>query len=151
METEKKMVGKYENQYGIFTTCVDIKALYDVILKECIPCLTQKNFWFSVWCVLKDNGCLDMGKDRADFGRQMMDWYGSAYSPNCLDVYATTWLARRRWQGWKGKKEDPFAEFKKREKVALERHRISLRTVRQMYYLCKQFNPLIEQCIKPDK
>lgn len=149
METEM-VIGKYENLYGIFTKQVDIEVLHDVILKEFLPCLTQKNFWFAVWCVLKDNGCLEMGKDRADFGRQMMDWYGNAYSPNCLDVYATTWLARCKWQGWKNKNDNSFSEFEKREKDAIERHRISLRTVKKMYYLCKQFNLLIKQCIKPN-
>lgn len=152
MEKEKKMEGKYGNRYGIFTDRVkDVKALHDVILKEFLPCLTQMNFWFSAWCVLKDNGCLDMGKDRADFGRQMMDWYGSAYSINCLDVYATTCLARSKWQDWADEAEISFPEFMDRESAAIERRRVSIRTVRKMYFLCKRFNPLIEQCIKTNK
>lgn len=39
METEKKMDGKYENRYGIFTQKVDIKVLHDVIQEEVVPCI----------------------------------------------------------------------------------------------------------------
>lgn len=148
METEKKMDGKYGNRYGIFTQKVDIKVLHDVIQEEVIPCITQNNLWFAVWCVLKDNKCLYMGVDRINFNRQMIDWYGNNYSSTCLNVYASTCLAERKWKEWANKDETAFPEFERVHGDAIARHRVSIRTVRKIYNLCKRFNPLIEQCIK---
>ena len=144
METEKN-VGKYENRYGIFTEQVDIQVLHDIILNDLMQHLDRKNSWFAVWKVLKDNDCLVKFHTRSDFGRQIMDWYKDVYGPNCIDTYASTSLSLIRWEEWN---KDSFAYFQKRDKKAIEKRRVSVRTVEKLYYLCKQIDPIIKKCIK---
>lgn len=146
METKETLAGKYENQYGIFTQKVDIKVLHDVILYDFMPYLKQKNLWFAVWCVLRDNNCLESEVRPSDFAKQMMDWFGKTFSKNCLDAYAATILSFTQWAQW----NDKFLEkFKKKHGKALDKGRISINTVEKIYYLCEQFTPIIlEKCIK---
>ena len=146
MEIEETKVCKYVDSYGIFTEQVDIDALHDIILYDFIPCLTQSNFWFAVWCVLKDNNCLKMDVWRSDFGKQMVEWFGKTFSKNCLDAYAATSLSYTKWEDWD---EAFFQKFKERHKVAIKKGRISINTAKKIYYLCERFNPIvIKKCIK---
>lgn len=93
METKEKMVCKYVDRFGIFTERVNIDVLHDIILNDFMRHLVRKNSWFAVWKVLEDNGCLVKFHKRSDFGRQMMEWFGKTYSPNCLDTYASISLS----------------------------------------------------------
>ncbi len=147
MEAKEKMVCKYVDKYGIFTDQVDVKVLHDTILHDFMPCLTQSNFWFAVWCVLKDSNCLKIEVKRSDFGRQMNYWFGKAYRKNCLDAYAATILSCTQWTNW----DDAFFKtFEDRYEKAIEKGRLSVGTAKNMYYLCSQFNSIIEKkkCIK---
>lgn len=146
MRIEKQATCKYEDKYHIFNVRVDIESLHDTILSDFLPSLTQKNFWFAVWYILKENNCLAMDANRSDFSRQMQEWYGKSYSKSSLDAYAATSLSYTKWTQWD---DDFYQKFEEREKQAIKKKRISVSTARKMRTLCEQFDPIVkEKCFK---
>lgn len=136
----------YEDNYGIFTSKVNVQALGNTIEHDFRPLLSKKCHWFAIWYLLRFNGCLDLNNSRINFCRQMKKWYGKGFSLNCLDNYAATCLTNTNWQTWE---KEVFNDFEKNESEAIAQGRVSLSTAKDMLVLCKQFDPKIKEiCFK---